>query len=136
MIIPYLYFQESCRAAMLFYQEVLGGDLQLVEFADMQDGPEHWQASDLVMHATLNSARHGILMASDFPPDEPGEAQQAVSITLQLDDPSEGRALFDVLSQGGEVFLDYGETFFAAGFGTCRDMFGTHWMINVAREEP
>ena len=134
MIVPYLYFQESCRAAMTFYQEVLGGELFLMEYGEMQDGPAHWLGSDLIMHATLSTARHGLILASDFPPGEPGEAQQAVSVALQLDDPGEGQVLFDALSQGGEVFMEYGATFFSPGFGTCRDMFGTQWMISVQEE--
>lgn len=31
--------------------------------------------------------------------------------------------------------MDYQETFFAYGFGTCKDRFGTHWMIMIAKEE-
>ena len=135
MIVPYLYFQQSCRAAMEYYQEVLGGELTLMEFSDMEGGPEHWAGSELIMHATLATASHGTLMASDFPPDEPGEAQQAVSVSLQLDDLREGRALFEALAQGGEVLMTYGETFFSPGFGICRDMFGTQWMISVAGED-
>lgn len=134
MIVPYLYFQESCRAAMEFYQDVLGGELTLMEFADMEDGPAHWAGSDLIMYANLNSEGHGRLMASDYPPGEPGEPQQAVWISLQIDDPREGQALFDTLSQGGEVFMEYDATFFSPGFGTCRDMFGTHWMISTEPE--
>ena len=135
MIVPYLYFQQSCRAAMEFYQEILGGTLSLMEFADMDGAPEHWSDSDLIMHATLHTAAHGPLMASDFPPDDPGEAQQAVAVSLQLEDPRQGLALFEALSQGGEVLMDYGETFFSPGFGICRDMFGTQWMISVQDDD-
>ena len=135
MIVPYLHFQKSCRAAMLFYQDVLGGDLEMMEFADMPDAPDHWQASDLIMHATLNTDHHGTLMASDFPPGDPGEPQQAVSISLQLDDPHEGRALFDALAAGGDAIMEFGATFFSPGFGMCRDMFGTQWMISVAGDQ-
>ena len=50
-------------------------------------------------------------------------------------DAKDGRAKFARLAEGGEILMDYQETFFAYGFGTCKDRFGTHWMIMIAKEE-
>jgi PhnB protein len=41
------------------------------------------------------------------------------------------RARVDALSEGGEVQLPLGETFFSPAFGMCTDRFGIPWMVIV-----
>jgi PhnB protein len=41
-----------------------------------------------------------------------------------------------VLSDGGEVFMAMGETFFAHRFGQFRDKFGINWMVIHERPMP
>ena len=53
----------------------------------------------------------------------------ASRLGLGRGDAGEGRALYDRLSDGGEVIDPYGEKFFSPGFGMVRDRYGTHWMI-------
>ena len=37
--------------------------------------------------------------------------------------------LFKALSDGGDVVMPMGPTFFATSFGMVRDRFGIHWMV-------
>ena len=37
--------------------------------------------------------------------------------------------MFDALSDGGQVVMPVGPTFFASSFGMVRDRFGVHWMV-------
>ena len=61
---PYLFFVGSCREAMTAYQDVLGGQLDLVTAADMPDAPPD-VPKDVIMHAALTLPNGGLLMASD-----------------------------------------------------------------------
>jgi PhnB protein len=41
----------------------------------------------------------------------------------------EAERIYNLLADGGEVYMKMGETFFAHRFGQLRDKFGTSWMI-------
>ena len=45
----------------------------------------------------------------------------------------EAERIYTLLSDGGQVFLAMGQTFFAVRFGMLRDKFGTSWMILVLK---
>ena len=70
-----------------------------------------------------------VLMASDVPPGQGGDAQAAVSIMQTFATEPQGRAVFDGLAKEGDVVTPFGPTFISPGFGMVRDRFGTHWII-------
>lgn len=127
---PYIHFQGNCRAALSAYQAIFGGDLSIMTYAEAPDAPDAMKGSDLVMHATLALGGRS-LMASDFPPGMAGDPQAGVSISHEAAGVAEGRAIFDRLSEGGTVLMDFGPTFWSDGFGMLKDRFGTHWMISA-----
>lgn len=126
---PYIHFQGTCAEAMRFYADVFGAtDLMLMRYADAPPDSGMPAGGDGIMHASLTvGGQH--LMASDFPPGMPGEAQAAVSVTHATDDVEKGRAIFTKLLQGGAEVMPYGPTFWSHGFGMLKDRFGTHWMV-------
>ena len=69
-----------------------------------------------------------MLMASDVPP---GMYQPKSGFAVSLNYPTadEARPIFDKLSQGGQVMMPFGKTFWADGFGMFTDRFGTPWMV-------
>ena len=74
---PYLNFDGTAREAMTFYQQVLGGRLDVMTFG--QYGAEG-DGADGVMHAYLATDDGFVLMASDLPPGmEGGRAPRATS---------------------------------------------------------
>lgn len=138
--VPYLHFQGNCAEAMRFYASVFGADdLMVLRYTDAPDGtfpgglPEG--EANRVMHASLSHAG-GRLMASDFPPGMAGDPQQAVSVSVPVDDLATGQAIFDRLRDGGNVLMPFAETFWAKGFGMVKDRFGTHWMVNGPEKQP
>ena len=131
---PYLAFKGQCEEAFKFYQECLGGTIQMMMThgdSPMADQvPSEWR--DKIMHATLvvgNTAVGG----SDVPPDQ-YETPKGISITIQIDDTAEAERIFQSLSEGGTVTLPLQQTFWAARFGMVVDRFGTPWMVNC--EQP
>ncbi len=142
MFVPYLMFPGHAAQAFAAYAEIFGGTLETSRFADIPPAagaPElPAEQRNWLMHARLEAADGGVLMGSDAPPQfadptEPdGHRQSGVSVAVSRPDPASARILFDRLAAGGDVTMPFGETFFAKGFGMCRDRFGTHWMISAA----
>ncbi|HZL52570.1 MAG TPA: VOC family protein [Terracidiphilus sp.] len=73
------------------------------------------------------------LMASDGPGVEP---MRSAYLSLSVDSDAEAERIYKVLSDGGEVFMAMGETFFAHRFGQFRDKFGINWMVIHERPMP
>lgn len=129
----YLNFPGTCAEAMSYYEKHLGAKV-LVEskFSDMSKmgTPENLPPglkSDGIMHArfTLGDT---VVMASDGPA-ERVQPMRSAYLTLSVDSNEEAERIFKVLSEGGESFMPFGETFFAHRFGQFRDKFGVNWMV-------
>jgi PhnB protein len=132
---PYLFFTNTTRAAMTRYHEIFGGQLDIMNFADLPASEERpFDApDDFVIHAALSFGDGNLLMASDDPGGD-GVGVKGASVNLTLADPEEARRVFDALAEGGSVGMELGPTFWAPLFGTCVDRFGVSWMVNVAPE--
>jgi PhnB protein len=57
-------------------------------------------------------------------------------VNCSCPDPATAKRVFEALSEGGQVQMPLGETFFAPAFGMCTDRFGTPWMVMVEMEMP
>lgn len=131
---PYLHFQGSCAGAIAFYAKVFDDPAPVIMRYSEAPGAAPPNGEDRVMYAHVNTGE-GNLMASDFPPGEPGDRQAAVSVSLSYRDPGHAEAIFQGLCEGGEVIMPWAETFFAKGFGMVKDRFGTHWMVMIDTPE-
>ena len=130
---PYLAFAGNCREAFTRYQEVFGGELVLLGFADVPADagpPPPGAAPDAVMHAALSSP-DWLLMGADDPAGGFNGQVSGMCVNCSLADPAEAKRVFDALAEGGQVQMPLGETFFAPAFGMCTDRFGTPWMVMV-----
>ncbi|GMU93899.1 MAG: VOC family protein [Candidatus Hydrogenedentota bacterium] len=127
---PYLTFNGDCEAAFTFYQRCLGGTIAMMlthgDSPIANDVPPEWHKR--IMHARLECGDL-VLMGSDVPPDR-YERPQGISVSLQVDDPTEAERLYHALSENGNVIMPLQATFWAARFGMFTDRFGTPWMIN------
>ncbi len=127
----YLNFPGNCQEAMNFYVKHLGANiLTKSTFAEMhsQGAPQNLPPGlnrDGILHArfTLGDT---IVMASDGPKAEP---MRSAYLTLSVDSDAEAERIYAALTDGGEVFMKMGETFFAHRFGQFRDKFGVNWMV-------
>jgi len=136
--IPYLYFDGRCDEALEFYRSALGAEVsEIMRFKDMPEseqqheegcGPELPPGSgEKVMHCSFRIGET-MLMASDGLCG--GKPRfEGISLSLNVADAAEADRLFAVLSDGGQVQMPLGETFFAKRFGMVADRFGVSWMI-------
>jgi PhnB protein len=129
---PYLFFDGRCEEAIEFYHRALGAQVGMM--MRFKDSPEPCPEGMLppgsenkVMHASLQIGGTTV-MASD------GHAKgapsfQGFSLSLDATDDAEAKRLFDALSDGGQVQMPLGKTFFASSFGMVADKFGVSWMV-------
>ena len=129
---PYIFFSGTCAEAFARYQEVLGGELQVMTHAELPEGAEPMPGAEPhhVMHASLTWP-DGTLMGSDDPTGDSG-AKVGVAVAFTAPDVGTAEKLFDGLADGGEVMMPFEATFWSAGFGACTDRFGVQWMVDTA----
>jgi PhnB protein len=131
---PYLFFDGRADEAIEFYRRTLGAEVgMLMRFKDSPEacaeGSMPAGSENKVMHAALKIGE-ATVMASD------GRCTGAPNFqgfALSLDAPTDAEAkrLFDALSDGGQVQMPLGKTFFASSFGMVADKFGVGWMVIV-----
>ncbi|TDU70649.1 PhnB protein [Prosthecobacter fusiformis] len=131
---PYLFFSGRCEEALEFYTTAIGAKVEMI--MRFNESPEPTPPEMLapgfenkVMHASFLVGSSQI-MASDGC----GEADAfgGFSLSLNLANETEAASNFAALSEGGEVTMPLGKTFWSPCFGMLKDKFGIGWMINVA----
>lgn len=133
-IIPYLAFDGTCRDAITFYQQCLGGELMIQSFADSPAGEQMPpEARQGVMHATLKSEEF-TLMASDSGMQKITKGNM-VSLSVNCTSPEQIQRLFSQLSAGGTITMPLEDTFWGATFGMFTDRFGIDWLLNYDKPE-
>lgn len=132
---PYLNFGGNCREAFTRYQEIFGGELQIMAMSDMpSETPVPADQADLVMHAALTFDGH-LLMASDDPTGG-FNGVQGMFVNYTTADIAEAQRVFQALADGGQVLMPVEATFWSPMFGMCVDRFGTPWMVNAEPAQP
>lgn len=129
-ITPYLNFNGTCAEALEFYGGALGAKTLMMQYYRDLPDPQDWAKGldDLVLHARIEIGGN-LIMASDSPPSF-YKAPAGISIQTSWPDVASAQAAFDALAEGAEITMPFGETFWAAGFGSLTDRFGIPWMVN------
>ena len=129
-----LNFHGRTEEALNFYGHALGAKtLFLLRF---RERPEYARSrpglEDKIFHATLRIGDTEI-MASDCGCDQVPAATRfaGFSLALRLDSASQAEQAFAALSDGGQVEIPLGETFFARRYGIVVDRFGVSWKVMV-----
>src|SRR5579862_8643056 len=132
----YLNYGGNCEQAFRCYEQHLGGKItSLMTFGQMPDPKEIPEGMEkAVLHARMDIGDTQ-LMASDAPPDA-FKPMRSVYLSLAVESTGEAERLYDLLTDGGEIFMPMNETFFAFRFAMLRDKFGTSWMIIHERPMP
>lgn len=124
----YLNYGGNCRQAFEFYVEHLGGKITEVtthgELGDPNTPPE---LKDAIVHARMELGET-ILLGADVPPAR-FQPMRSAYLTLMADSSTEAERIYDLLKEGGQIFMPMEETFFAQRFAMLRDRFGTSWML-------
>lgn len=124
----YISFDGNCEEAMNFYKDALKADkLDIMYWKDAPQGPNEMPPLDKVMHAAL-MVGDGSIMGADAPH---FQKPQGFSVSHNVDDVEHAKAVFDALSEGGQVMMPFAPSFFSKGFGMVMDKFGISWMIVV-----
>lgn len=126
----YLTFNGNCRAAMVFYQQCLGGELLLQTIGSAPLSEKMPEAmKNLILQATLRN-NNLVLMGTDMPPRAGLIKGNAVSMTLQCNSEKELVDCYKKLAKGGVAEHPVQTTYWGAHFGTLTDKFGNHWLLN------
>lgn len=136
----YLNFEGETEAAFIFYQSVFGGEFSiLTHYGDLpsEDGVVYSeQQKSWVLHVSLPINEFTVLMGSDvheqFCSPHPLGLNKGNNhyISINLEDETEARRLFNQLSAGGHIEMQLQKTFWGALYGAFTDQFGIKWMVN------
>jgi PhnB protein len=123
----YVNYGGNCEQAFRFYEQHLGGKITTMmthgQQPDQANVPADWRAA--ILHARIEIG-YTVLMGADIPGAEP---MRSAYLTLTVDSAEEAERVYDLLSDGGQIFMKMEETFFASRFAILRDRFGTSWML-------
>lgn len=130
----YLFFNGRCEEAIHFYKEALGAEVAML--MRMHESPEPPPpgalppgAENKIMHASLRIGDNHLLMSdgnSNMTPSFKG-----FTLSLGVADIAQAERLFAALSDGGQVQMPLGKTFWSPCFGMVEDRFGVGWMLIV-----
>lgn len=135
---PYVMFYGECEQAFAFYAEVLGAKIiRQLRYSQAPAGTPMPPGFDpeKIMHACLE--KDGFrLMAGDMCQPRPEHAPPAVDrVSISVDSVEEAQRVTAALSEGGQIFMPPGETFFSRQFAMFSDRFGMRWMVDCPRSE-
>ena len=128
---PYLNFRGQAREAMSFYESVLGGNLEVMTFADMGGMGLPESEGGLVMHSALTVSETVQVMGSDVPSHMEGDFPNG-RISLSGDDRATLQRWFEGLAEGGTVNMPLEKAPWGDWFGDLTDRFGVSWMVNIS----
>ena len=129
----YINFPGNTREAMAFYQECLGGQLEMSPIAGSpieNELPESIRGG--ILHSSLTTDTF-TLMASDMRPADQLPQEGPISVMLHCSSDEEASAVFSKLGEGGNVFCPLGPSFWGATFGGLSDKFGINWLVHYAQ---
>ena len=130
--IAYLSFDGDCADAMRFYEQALGGKLEVLmsgaESPIADQMPKEF--ANRILHARLVLPGGGVLYAGDAPAHVPYEGIKGVAIAVDYASVDKAETVFAVLGAGGQVTMPMQSAFWAKRWGMLVDKFGTPWIVN------
>lgn len=126
---PYLSFRDNAREAMTFYQSVLGGELSVMTFGEMQMSEDPAEF-DKVMHSQLETPSDLILQGADTPNAMELNPGDNIGVSLHGDDNEELVGYWDRLSEGASITVPFEIAPWGDRFGMLVDKFGINWLLN------
>jgi uncharacterized glyoxalase superfamily protein PhnB/nitroreductase len=131
----FLNFDGDCAAALDFYKEVFQTDVIRLPMTYGHNPSGCAEADkDRILYASLPIFGHSV-MFSDCPSGEEFTKGSNVALTLGCDNVDEICRIFTALSDGGEVYMPLGKTFFSELYGMVRDKFDITWQLSLAAFE-
>jgi PhnB protein len=130
----YLNLDGTCKQAMEFYKDCLGGDLQLMSFGESPMAAQTpSNMKDRVLHSVLRNGDM-VLMASDVMDELGYILGNTVSLCLVCESKEEIESLFSKFSSGARSKNNLREEFFGT-YGDLVDKYGMGWMFQFSEEQ-
>lgn len=135
---PYLFFGGRCEEALKFYRVAVGAETIMSMRFDQSPQPLPPGVlqpgfETKIMHCSFRIGET-IVMASDGCDDK--SRFSGFSLALSVQDEAEARRVFAALSEGGQVTMPLGKTFWSPCYGMLIDRFGIGWMVMVPGPTP
>lgn len=135
MLGHYLMFNRNCAEALAVYSEAFGA--QIIEkqtYGDMPANPAF-----PVSEANKAQILHARLRIGDAELQCDDATERSVTgdnmyVSFTSCDETVVRNAWDLLKDGGEIYMDLAPSFFAVAHGSLRDKFGVNWMFTVLKE--
>ena len=134
---PYLFFDGRCEDALEFYKKALGAEVtMLMRFKESPDphppGTMAPGSEDKVMHASLRIGDANIMASDGYCQGK--QTFGGITLSLSVKDEAAADKAFNGLSDGGQIHMPLGKTFFSPRFGMIADKFGVPWMVIVPQQ--
>lgn len=126
---PYVNFQGRTREALEFYQQALGGVLDL-QTVDGQGAARPAGPGDRITHARLD-ADGALITGSDGHPNFPPTLGDNMAITLSGADKDRLTNIFSHLAEGGYIKAPLTAQPWGGETGWLTDKFGVNWMVSI-----
>ena len=135
---PYLFFGGRCEEALEFYRNAVGAEtIMSMRFNEspqpLPPGVLQPGFDSKVMHSSFRIGET-IVMASDGCDDK--SRFGGFSLALSVQDEAEAHRVFASLSEGGQITMPLGKTFWSLCYGMLIDRFGIGWMVMVPGPTP
>lgn len=132
IVLPYLDFSGRAEEAAEFYQKAVGAKVNVkMRVSDSPDpmppGMMPPGSEQKILHMELQIGASKVMATDGMCTGKTNFA--GVSLTAIVDSPEEAGKVFASLTDGGNVQMPLGPTFFAHSFGTLSDKFGVTWMV-------
>jgi PhnB protein len=130
-VTPHLNFRGNARAALTRYQEVFGGHLVAVTYADVGNVADETEA-DQIMWGQVASEHGFRVMAYDVPGAMPYDAgTTSYFVSVRGADADEVRGYWDKLIEGSTAIAPFGPAAWSPAYGMLVDPFGVTWVFDV-----
>lgn len=134
----YIAFPGNTAEAFTHYHEVLGGELDLVRYGDMNlEGMPFEPDPEAVAHVELRAPGGSIAGGDAMPGEDYPIRGSAYSLLYTLDVVEEAEALIQrFVEAGGELAMPFEVAPWGDHYGQVFDKFGVMWAINVPGQGP
>jgi PhnB protein len=126
---PYLFFEGQCEEALAFYASAIGAETKALMRYRESPEPTHAPpgSAEKVMHAEFKVGETVVMCSDGMCSGTPSFG--GFGLALPVADVAAARRAFGALSEGGEVRMPMGPTFFSPAFGMVADRFGVLWLV-------